>query len=205
MQKPASSSSITIGGIPLTWSSAGVALEVLAYSLVLGSLFGRAIPSAAAEVTAACRSFSKCRRWLGTAPLGYSTDLADTQWSSFRRSIPLLLVALAAVPLLHFLVRRWTKGVKIAGGSVPVSSLYHLIVGLAFLAVYHGFYAAVILAFGAAAFAIGRVCRASVLNPVLTWALALSVIVIKESYRFPMSTLGKVRCFCSLCTSCDRR
>jgi hypothetical protein len=94
-------------------------------------------------------------------------------------------------------------------GAIPISSLYHFIVGSCLLIVFHGFFTFIILLLALLAYYIGTchtlatstgfthklagtVFRSSVMNPVLTWSLALFIIVIKESYRAPNSSLGQV-------------
>lgn len=148
-------------------------LYVLYAPLVL-HLFLRVIPEHGQGLSVACREHWRCAQWYPERG-----DTADTQWTSFHDSLP-LLVAFAALNL--FIKQLITRFFDDGDHSLAV----RVVLGLVFVTVLHGYHTLVVLAILLGGFILSHVTkhiRNRSIRTGLAWAYAVSLMLLKESYR----------------------
>jgi hypothetical protein len=149
-------------------------IEVGFYFVVVILFYGFVIPLYGGEVSAICnRHF--CRHYLteNSSINHRAVDLTDNQWREFRSSLKLAIFAAMTMTSLHEIYRLFRKP----------TVFFHLICGICFLIVQHGWHSIVVISIILVSYIGGKYFRRSNFGTVWTWLFGLFVIFLKESYR----------------------
>ncbi|KAI9022587.1 MBOAT, membrane-bound O-acyltransferase family-domain-containing protein [Hyaloraphidium curvatum] len=187
---------------PPRWHTAEMRAYVVAVVVAVASMLAIGAGMSSSEL----ENYANYDRFLSRGWLGRPIDNSDIQFRGFRNNIPYLAVAMAAHLLLGrvFVKRRSAasasgrpkdtpstpKAAEGAGPGPPAGAdaeeaataasesfaNYNIAFGLLFLVVLHGFSTLKIVGEIGLNYAIARRFRGSVLNPVLTWTLALVLL-----------------------------
>jgi hypothetical protein len=155
----------------------GISIEVAFYFIVVILFYGFVIPYYGAQVSALCNGHF-CRHYLAEGssiiPSNHrAVDLTDNQWREFRSSMILAISAAMAMTTLHEIYRLFRKP----------TVFFHLLCGICFLIVQHGWHAIVVLMIILVSYIGGRYFRHSKFGTLWAWVCGISVIFLKESYR----------------------
>jgi len=163
-------------------SGTTITYEALFYVVHLIIFYLWLLPLIGSSVREKCEGFWECRRFMKQTWLGYSVDLADTQWRELRSSMTLLWATMIVISVSHYRLRGlWSKD---AEGGATASAWFRLIVGLGFLFVQHGRQSIVVLIICYIGYRIAKWQReAKTSSGLVSWLYALAVLLFKESYR----------------------
>ena len=139
------------------------------------------VPFTGVELIQTCKKYFYCRRHFKLTFFGYLIDSSDNQWREFRGSLGILFVALIVITAFHYLLQLTAKRFQLHTSKTEV--LFHLVVGISFVTVLHGYHALIILAILIIAFILGKIFNSSKYSIIFTWCFALLIIILKESYR----------------------
>ena len=109
---------------------------------------------------------------------GYNVDLADNQWKEFRSSLPLLFATAAAASIAS-----WAIFQLFNRFNLKHMQSFRIIFGIIFVVVQHGLHSMVIFGICIGGVLISVYCRQRLIHPYVTWAYAIFVLLLKESYR----------------------
>lgn len=154
-------------------------VESLFSILVLIYVLCVVIPTTGGNIRNKCYASQQCKRLLSMSEMGYSSDLSDSQWREFRGNIILLFLCLIGISL----------GRRLACKIGVIGSQYHLLVGLVFLIVQHKYYALVVLLIVSIAYLLVQRLKYYKICPIIIWIYALSILLLKESYRIRFVSL----------------
>jgi hypothetical protein len=149
--------------------------EITFYLVTLLVFYGYIIPHYGAEISGLCSRDYLCRHYLAdhTFINGMKVDLSDNQWREFRNSLPLAISAAILMSLIHE-ITRFLKQPTI---------VFHLISGLCFLIVQHGYHSIMVLTIIIFSYSSGKYFQNSKFGSLWIWICGLSILLLKESYR----------------------
>eukprot|EP01041_Mallomonas_annulata_P005092 gene5092-10189_t len=139
------------------------------------------LPTISKSIADICRKRWQCQRYIVDTWYGNSIDLADNQWSEFRNSLALLWIAMLFTSFLNYSIRSILNSKGISGNALAPS--IHLIIGLSFLFIMHGWHALIILIISSIGFALSKYFEYSSYCTLAVWIYAITVLIFKESYR----------------------
>ncbi|KAK7036422.1 glycerol transporter [Paramarasmius palmivorus] len=115
--------------------------------------------------------------------LGRPVDNSDAQYRSFRNNIPVLTVIASILFLAKWI---WSKACVTTARTTPNKLHllpFNLVCSLLFLSGLHGTSLIKIIGILTVNFLIARVCRASKLSPILTWAFNGMILFMNDRYN----------------------
>ena len=174
------------------------AFKIVWYGVHLAWAFLWIIPEINGPIYTKCVRNYLCARYLRVSgwPFYYLVDSADNQWRDIRGNLPLLTACLVGISLLHFILRNYNKGIFTSDTPslrANKSSWFRVIVGVIFLFVLHKWHMYIILVVALVTYLLAMSLKGRRGAVLITWLFAISVLLMKESYRIQHLLDSEVR------------
>lgn len=162
----------------MPWSNLLV-FEVIFYGCNIILLYLYIIPTIGGDIKRKCLQVRSCRQRLHSREplfpgLSYEVDTADGQWSNFRNSLSIMMIALVTSFALKRLLRF----------SRRIHQLSRLIFGFIFVMILHRYHSLILIGIIIISYLLFQSLKYKpTMLKVVTWTLGLGLLLAKESYR----------------------